>query len=189
MKELFAAFAAEIFRPIITLLVPGIWALTPGLVAIFLRVHDAWQFVLTYRTPSALVFLTAATAVGMILENFGGELENFFFDRHGADALDEWYRYLCLRTTPELIAFSYVNSYVLRVKFEGGMAAATVFAFFGTILLPISQSQKICYLIIEFVLFVYLVYQVRESTQELVNVRKYVIENSAPTGEDSSDVE
>ena len=69
------------------------------------------------------------------------------------------------------------------------MAAASVFAFFGTILLPIPQSQKVCYLIIEFVLFVYLVYQVRESTQELVNVRKYVIENSAPTGEDSADVE
>jgi hypothetical protein len=178
MNELFAAFAAEIFRPIITLLIPGIWAITPGLITIFLRFHEAWQFVLAYRTPSALVFLTIATAVGMILENFSGELENFYFDKHGQKALDEWYQYLRLPRDPDLIAFSYISSYVLRMKFEGGMAAGSLFALIGTVLLPVPPFQKTLYVVLELALLIYLGHQVKQSTQELVNVRRRITQNS-----------
>jgi hypothetical protein len=178
MKELFAAFAAEIFRPIITLLLPGIWAITPGLIAIFLKSHEVWQFVSVYRTPSALVFLTIATAMGMILENFGGELENFYFRKHGQKALDEWYQYLRLPRDPDLIAFSYIRSYVLRMKFEAGMAAASLFALIGTVLLPVPPFQKTMYVLIELGLLLYLGYQVKESTHELVSVRRCITQNS-----------
>jgi hypothetical protein len=180
LKEILAAFAAEIFRPVVTLLIPGFWSLVPWLVMMFLRDHIVWQFVLDHRTPSALVFLAAATAVGMILENLGGELENFFFYKHGNNASENWYDYLALALEPQPIAFSYIRSYVLRMKFEGGMCAGGVSAIIGIAFLPIDCCLKVCFLAIAILLTIYLVFQVKSSVKELVNVRQELLNRLRP---------
>lgn len=175
MKEILAAFAAEIFRPVVTLLIPGFWSLAPWLVTIFLRHHVVWQFVLDYRIPSSLVFLVAATAVGMILENLGGELENIFFRKHGKRAHENWHNYLALALEPQPIAFSYIRSYVLRMKFEGGMCAGGVSAVVGIATLRIDCGLKISFLAMALLLTVYLWFQVRSSVSELVDVRQELL--------------
>lgn len=192
MKEILAAFAAEIFRPVITLLIPGFWSLTPGLIAIFLRCPVAWQFVLNHRVASSLVFLVASTTAGMILENLGGELENKFFRKHGDNALENWYAYLALALEPKPIALSYIRSYVLRMKFEGGMCAGGVSAIIGIAFLSIDCCLKITLLVMAFSMTVYLFFQVKSSVRELVDVRRELLNRltpKLPTGRGVADIE
>src|ERR1700733_3079557 len=99
MKEILAAFATEIFRPIVTLLIPGFWATSLFLVALFMRHPVSWRFANEHKNGSSLVYLVIATAAGLILENIGGRFENHFFRKLSDQDKKNWYRYL--RLAPE----------------------------------------------------------------------------------------
>lgn len=138
MKELLAGFTTELFRPIVTLVLPGFWALTPFVIAVFLRYPISWVFALSHSTACSIVFLVVGTAVGMVLENLGGEVENYFFRAHGPEASEEWYEYLSLAAECRPVGFGYIRTYVLRMKFEAGMFAAGCIVAVGVLYLPFS---------------------------------------------------
>jgi hypothetical protein len=96
MKELLAGFAVEIFRPVVTLLIPGFWALTPWTISMFLNYPISWTFASNHREGSGLVFVAVATAVGIILENLRVRLEVCLFKSHAKDNHTNLYDYLAL---------------------------------------------------------------------------------------------
>src|SRR5438067_1572603 len=124
MKELLAGFAVEIFRPVVTLLIPGFWVLAPWTIAIFLHYPTDWSFACDHRDGSGLVFVVIATALGMVLENLGAQLEECFFKRLTKNDYSNWYAYLALAPEREPIGLRYIRTVVLRMKFELGMGVA-----------------------------------------------------------------
>ena len=180
MKEIFAAFSAEIFRPLITLLIPGFWALSPGVIALLVLDSRVWQFVQLHSTASSLCFLAVSVALGMILENLGGEIENRFFRLYPESAVADWYRYLALTLVPEPVAYSYIRSYVQRLKFEGGMCTASPLALLGSLALPLPWYLKAGWCLIVALLGLYFFFQVRSSVAELVDVRQQLLHFLSP---------
>ena len=65
MKELLAGFHHRVVSPIVTLVLPGFWASTPFVIAVFLRYPISWVFALSHSTARSIVFLVVGTAVGM----------------------------------------------------------------------------------------------------------------------------
>jgi hypothetical protein len=175
VKELLAGFTTELFRPIVTLLLPGFWALTPFVIGLFLRYPLFWGFAISHSTACSIVFLVASTAVGMVLENFGGEMENLFFRKHGAKAFEEWYEYLSLTVECRPVGFSYIRTYVLRVKFEGGMFAASCVVTLGVLYLPFSLCERALLAATSVAICTYFLLQVRTSVRELVNTRSEIL--------------
>src|ERR1700723_1510607 len=123
MKELLAGFAAEIFRPVVTLLIPGFWAMTPWTISMFLHYPTTWTFACAHREGCGLVYVVVATAFGMIFEDLGARLEKFFFERRTKD-YSNWFAYLALAPEREPIGLRYIRAVVLRMKFELGMGLA-----------------------------------------------------------------
>jgi len=81
MKELLAGFAVDIFRPVVTLVVPGFWALTPWIVAMFLCCPSSWVFANAHPDGSGIAIVVAGTTAGLLFEDLGVRLENLFFKR------------------------------------------------------------------------------------------------------------
>lgn len=170
MKELLAGFAVDIFRPVVTLVVPGFWALTPWLVAMFLYYRPSWSFANAHPDGSGIAIVLAATTAGLIFEDLGVQLESFFFKRFGY-TYKSWYAYLKLAQRTEAIGVRYIRTLVLRLKFEQGMAVSGPFAFSGVLLMPVSACMKFSLAVLVIVVTLYLAYEVRCSVRLLEETR------------------
>jgi hypothetical protein len=181
MKELLAAFAAEVFRPVVTLLIPGFWAMAPWTIAMFLHYPATWSFACSHRDGSGLVFVVIATALGMILEDLGARLEKFFFDRHTND-YSTWFSYLALALDREPIGLRYIRTVVLRMKFELGMGLASVIALIGAVCTPVSIVMKSVVVFLALLLFIYFIHEGSCSVVLLEKTRAEILKRIAPLG-------
>ena len=102
--DLISGFKSELFRPLVTLVVPGAVALAPHIVVVghyFPQVPKFWD-----EHPSAFVgiLVVAVIATGLILEDIGGCIEtgwDKFLRRGKDDHYDKWIEYLQLRVESE----------------------------------------------------------------------------------------
>jgi hypothetical protein len=181
MKELFAGFATDVFRPVVTLLIPGFWALTPWIIGLFLHYQIDWKFACDHREASGLVFVVAATAVGMVLENLGARLEECFYNRQKNDRCN-WYAYLTLAPEREPIGLRYIRTLVLRMKFELSMGIAGLIVLLGIVFyIPISWHLKLLFSVITLALTIYLLYEGWCSVSLLEKTRVEILKRiSAP---------
>jgi hypothetical protein len=171
MKELLAGFAVEIFRPVVTLLIPGFWVLAPWTIAIFLHYPTDWSFACDHRDGSGLVFVVIATALGMVLENLGAQLEEYFFKRRTKSDYSNWYAYLALAPEREPIGLRYIRTVVLRMKFELGMGVAGPMVLVGIICIPIDITLKLAFGGITLALTLYFLYESWSSVALLEETR------------------
>src|SRR5450631_1018499 len=169
MKELISAFSLEIFRPIVTLLIPGFWAMLPGMVAVLLRCPKAWSFTVDFHNGCAIALLVAATAIGLILEDIGSRIEYALWRKLTGGSKDNWHDYLRLAPEREPVGFGYLRSYVLRMKFETDMAAAGFPAALGVLFLPVSCWIRVLAAVSVLLLNAYLIYEAHDSVLELEN--------------------
>lgn len=174
MKELLAGFAADVFRPIVTLLIPGFWLLTPWVVGILWHYPKVRDFAFAYGDACGLVFIVASTAVGFILEDLGSRLEELSSARHKHDKAN-WYSYLRLSDDDECIGTRYISSLVLRLKFELGMAAAGPICLGGLLWLPLSWQIKSVLCAIVAVITAGLACEGHSSANTLENARKQIL--------------
>src|SRR6185503_16567252 len=76
----FAAFQSEVFRPLVTLLIPGALAISSWLVALCLRFPSLKAAIAAHSAESYVILFLVVTAVGIIIEDFGAKIEIHFDD-------------------------------------------------------------------------------------------------------------
>jgi len=131
MKELTSAFQSEVFRPVVTLVVPGSFAASTISIACWQRNLRIQEFVKDFPGFSGIIVLLIVLACGLTAEDFGSGIERHFDELTRRTAghekhLDEWFAYLRLAFDKEPVGHRYLRTLVLRLKFELGMAIASV---------------------------------------------------------------
>jgi hypothetical protein len=142
--DLLGAFKSEVFRPIASIVLPGMLAI--GVFAVVLgnavpEVRDVFQ------TQPLLFFsllFGAATIVGMLLENIGSSIERGIdtcMEREylfGSGAV--WAAYLAAPCT-DTYARRYLGTLVTRLKFINSMIPATTFFVLGLVALSLQLDR------------------------------------------------
>jgi hypothetical protein len=131
MKELTAAFQSEVFRPIVTLVVPGFFAVFNLGIIFWQRFPGLATFAEHHSGLATTTAVLTVVMIGLVCEDFGARLETFFDEQltketgYGQHA-KEWFDYLRLAFEREPVGHRYLRTLVLRLKFELGMAVASV---------------------------------------------------------------
>jgi hypothetical protein len=136
MRELFAAFGSEVFRPLMTLFVPGTVAIVPWLIGLMQRNPEFYKLINENRTEASLCLVLIAASVGMLLEDFASHIEALILDREMNDETSgehttNWNKYLRVAYKAEPVGARYIRTMLLRMKFELNMAMSLVFVAFG----------------------------------------------------------
>ncbi len=131
----FAAFQSEVFRPLVTLLIPGGLATSSWLVALCLRFPKLRVSIATHSAESYIILFLAVTATGIILEDLGAKIEIRFdnaANKRSDDKFDnEWYAYLRTAFVCDPIGRGYLRTLVLRLKFQLGILLGSSVAGVG----------------------------------------------------------
>jgi hypothetical protein len=134
MPNFFSAFTSEVFRPLVTLLIPGAIAISTWFVGLVWQFHDLQTLVHNNHAEAGLVLVLAMTFVGLVLEDMGARVETRWDarkDRQNGSHVDNWYAYLRTAFKADPIGRRYVRTLVLRLKFELGIAFAMLSAGVG----------------------------------------------------------
>ncbi len=192
--ELTSAFKSEIFRPLATVISPGATSIGP------------YVFIVGYYVPRVRVFweqhpsaFTAAIVVcvissGLILENVGARIESKLWDARLSKTnerhTEEWNEYLQQKVNPEIVGQRYLQTIVMRLKFELAMGPALLVMLVGMIWLNHLYEFWPCSGLLAFagftvVLSGYLLYESYCSCQVLAKTRRQIVKatrtDQAPT--------
>ena len=136
MPNFFSAFTSEVFRPLVTLLIPGAIAISTWFVGLLWHFHDLRTLVFNNHAEVGLVLVLAMTFAGLVLEDMGARVEDWLDtrkDKREGKQRDNWYAYLRTAFKADPIGRRYVRSLVLRLKFELGIAFAMLSAGGGVL--------------------------------------------------------
>jgi hypothetical protein len=135
MKELFSAFSSAVFFPLISLVLPGLTAISSWYVLI-MRSIGLRELVQKNHSETAFVLMLISIFVGTIIDDLGMRIESCWFDRQ-RDAktkglhFAEWWAYLRKPFAIEPSGRRHLRNLVARLKFELGVPVALVAALPG----------------------------------------------------------
>jgi hypothetical protein len=135
MKELFSAFSSAVFFPLISLVLPGLTAISSWYVLI-MRSVGLRELVQKNHSETAFVLMLISIFVGTIIDDLGMRIESCWFDRQ-RDAktkglhFAEWWAYLRKPFAIEPSGRRHLRNLVTRLKFELGVPVALVVALPG----------------------------------------------------------
>lgn len=120
-----SAFQSEVFRPLVTLLIPGAFAISSWAVAVVWKFPALQGLISRNHTETAWVLFLIITATGIIIEDWGARVESILDKRankrtQGKHA-ENWYAYLRTAFVADPIGRGYTRSLVIRLKFELGI--------------------------------------------------------------------
>ena len=118
MKELVGVFGNEVFRPLVTLVIPGAIAIAPNL--LFLREqYPALRAIPIRGTAETITAFTVLSIFfGLIIDDLGTHIEDGWDNRQLDVHQSNWYRYLRFAFKTEPVGHRYLRNLVLRLKFE-----------------------------------------------------------------------
>jgi hypothetical protein len=184
MKELTATFNSELFRPIVTLIVPGFYAVSSLAISLLQRVDFLVNLVDKYPGAATVVFSLVVLTAGLIAEEVGARLETHFdkcvskcagFEHHEAD----WFKYLRLAFDREPVGHRYLRSLVLRLKFELGIVAATVPFVVGMLFIEIATVWRLATVAISCLVTGYLYFEAKCSNKTLSELRREMLKTQS----------
>lgn len=130
----------EVFRPLTTLVVPGMIAIGPYIILCQKSFQGVQEFASKNSTAyGAIVFIFILFA-GLILEDIGGRWENYIADKLEAEDVKNrvyrihkkiWRDYLKLNTQDQFIGQRYLRTIVTRFYFELAMTPGLIFFIIG----------------------------------------------------------
>ena len=135
MKELFSAFGSAVFFPLVSLVLPGLAALTSWFI-LLMRSTGFQAIVKQNHTETAFVLMLAAIFVGTVIDDLGMRIESLWLDRQ-RDArtkglhFEEWWAYLRQPFEIEPSGRRHLRNLVARLKFELGVPVAFLLALPG----------------------------------------------------------
>jgi hypothetical protein len=180
MKELTATFNSEVFRPVVTLIVPGFYATSTISLYLLQQFPRLKEEIDVYPGVATTVFLLIILTVGLIAEEVGARIE-FHFDQALAkragyrDHYKEWFAYLRLAFEKEPVGHRYLRSLVLRLKFELGMTVSTLPFAIGTSMLGIPWLSRLLIIVLATLLACYLFFEARCSNETLSELRREML--------------
>jgi hypothetical protein len=137
--NLFAAFQSEVFRPLVTLLIPGAFGVSSWVLVLLWKYPHLKELASSNRTEAAVVLFLVTTAAGMLIEDLGARFEKFRdgqLDKNPkGDHMRIWYDYLRTAYEKDPIGRGYIRTVVVRLKFELGIAIASLSTVIGIVVL------------------------------------------------------
>ena len=125
MKELFSAFGAAVFYPLVSLVLPGLSAISAWF--LFSMNGNAFRAMAGgNHTETAFVLMLLSIFVGTIIDDLGMRLESDWLDRRrnqrtGGIHSAEWWKYLRKPFNIEPSGNRHLRKLVARLKFELGI--------------------------------------------------------------------
>jgi hypothetical protein len=178
MREIFGAFSSEVFRPLMTILLPGVVALSTWIIGL-LQNHSVLRELLeAKRVESAILVFLSALALGEVIEDLGSRIEYRYDKRQenkNPEFTEEWYRYLALAFEIEPVGHRYLKTLVLRLKFQLGLGIGIIFAGAGTLSTSLTSQALWCALMGCGITAVYLLWEARETHELLGEVRREML--------------
>lgn len=130
MKELFSAFGSAVFFPLVSLVLPGLTAMSSWFVLLAGRT-DFQELVKQNHTETAFVLMLLSIFAGIVIDDLGMRIESLWLDRR-RDArtqgrhFAEWWAYLRKPFAIEPSGRRHLRNLVARLKFELGVPVALV---------------------------------------------------------------
>jgi hypothetical protein len=134
MPNFFSAFTSEVFRPLVSLLIPGAIAISTWFVGLVWHFPDLQTLVHNNHADVGIMLVLAMTFAGLVLEDMGARVESRWDTRKDMKDqrhIDNWYAYLRTAFKADPIGRRYVRALVLRLKFELGTVFAMLSAGLG----------------------------------------------------------
>src|SRR5215467_11479877 len=130
MKELFSAFSAAVFYPLMTLVMPGLTAIVAWFF-LFMTKPSFRALVGRNHTETAFVLMLLSIFVGTVIDDFGMRLESAWLDRSRNNRTvgrhrEEWWAYLRTPFVIEPSGRRHLRKLVARLKFELGVPAGVL---------------------------------------------------------------
>jgi hypothetical protein len=125
MKELFSAFSAAVFYPLVSLVMPGLAAISGWLVLLTTK-PGIRALVDRNHTETAFLLMLLSIFMGTVIDDLGTRLESVWLDRrrnvrtNGAHR-EEWWAYLRKPFDVEPSGRRHLRKLVARLKFELGV--------------------------------------------------------------------
>ena len=174
--DLSAAFKTEVYRPVVTIVIPGIVALAPLACYITVRYPGVHEFASSHTLMATIACLLAVIAAGFFLEDLGSLVESRLWEPIQGDTeglMKDWYEYLRLAFAVEPLGQKYIGTVVMRLKFELSFGIALIICGLGFTWLnyAISVGFPGLAIIAFFILAAYLLYESFQSTKLLRKTR------------------
>jgi hypothetical protein len=180
MKELTATFQSEVFRPVVTLVIPGFYGISTLSIVFWQRVPGLHRYVNDLPGLAATIMLLVVLTCGLVAEEIGARIELHFdnllektpgYENH----IGEWYDYLRLAFDKEPVGHRYLRTLVLRLKFELGMTVASVPFAIGAFWIEISFAWRLGIFASAAILALYLWFEARQGDKALSKLRRELL--------------
>ena len=133
--DLTAPFRPEVFRPIITLIVPGAIASGPFVLVAGHYIPHVDTFWTHHPNAFAVVLTFIVLAVGFVIDDLGTNIEVRTWDRilarRNSTHDEQWNNYLKLQLNDELVGQRYLRAKFTQLKFELATGIALPIAWVG----------------------------------------------------------
>ena len=182
---------SEIFRPIVTLVLPGIIAAAPFVVLAVQYYPRLWDFISTESATAVFLGFILAIGFGLISHDLGTNIERAWIDKilekKDSEYMDDWYRYLrcTFDNSSPPVGQKYIHDLLLYLWFELNLAVALAIGWIGTLLLQflspvLSPSTFKIITAISVLVIAYLLWEAYNTGKILARVRKELLKGIAP---------
>jgi hypothetical protein len=176
MKELFSAFSAAVFYPLVSLALPGLTAIV-GWFVYFMNNSPFRLAVSQSHTETAFCLMLLSIFTGTVIDDLGTRIESSWLDRwrnkrtNGAHE-EEWWAYLRKPFDVEPSGRRHLRKLVARLKFELGVPIGTALTFPAIWLNPlVNHRWAVATTIIGGILSVYLLLEAAATHEVLGELR------------------
>lgn len=184
MKELFSAFSAAVFYPLVSLVLPGLSAICAWFL-FFMNWPVFRSLAGRNHTESAFALMLLSIFIGTIIDDLGMRIESYWLDRkrnrmtkgsHG----EEWWNYLRKPFDVEPAGTRHLRKLVARLKFELGIPIGLTLTNPALWLNPaITYRQAIGISVIAISLIVYLLFEAAATHEVLGTLRHELLKNGS----------
>jgi len=181
MKEIFSAFEAEVFRPLVTVVIPGAIGISCWFVAVMQRCAQVRDLVSGNHTETTVLLTVVCIASGLIIEDLGSRIESSWFDTRlvkqdgFSGHKDDWNRYLRIAFKLQPVGQDYLRTILLRFKFETGVALGLLSSSIGLFFTDLKIVYAASWSALLVAAAVYLLSEARCSHRLLSEIRREIL--------------